>query len=223
MKFESGRDFEDFVFGRHSDGEEMKTRFFGQQPNFDRDVKYLIKNNPGVKHPDTYVGEDFFRRFDWRLRRKGINTEGLMFLPTIGSMVDLRHYADGLVFLPAVPEFPITIDLFLVDDEVVNRLRREWFEAFRGTYYSFLDFQSDLFRWKTGRAKWVGDVEKAHSVGFELDEPADFRGYTDARRPENHFIWTPQEVTRHGRKLFVQIFTEYLLARVPKQELIWLC
>src|SRR3989344_2518472 len=144
MNFKSGLDFEDFVFGRHSDGEEMKLRFSGQQPDFDRDVMSLLRNNQGVRYPDTYVGEDFFCRLDWQLRFRGINTEGVTFLPTIGSMVDLRHYADGLIYLPAVPEFPITIDLFLIDSEKICQLREKWFEEFSGTYYTFFNFQSDL-------------------------------------------------------------------------------
>lgn len=218
MIFKSGLDFEDFVFGRHSDGKEMKSKFLDQRPDFDRDVKFLINSNPGVKHPNTYVGEDFFRRLDCRLRRRGVDTEGLSFLSTIGSMVDLKHYADGVVYLPAVPEFPITIDVYKIDEKDINQLREKWFESFPGQYYTFADFQSDLFRYKAGRAKWLNDVRKARSMGFELNEPADFREYTYVRRPENHFVWTPRDVTRHGRKLFVCVFADYLVSKISRPE-----
>lgn len=213
MEFKSGLDFEDFVFGRHSDGERMRIKFFGWRPVFDRDAWSLIRNNPEIKHPNTLVGEDFFRRLDLKLRRRAIDTSGLVVLPTIGSMLDLRHYADCLIHLPAVSEFPITIDLFLIENNISRMLRGKWSEGLEN--YSFFDFQSDLFRWKTGRAKWLKDLQTARSEGYDLAEPDDFRFYVECCRPENHFIWTPQDVLRHGRKFFSTIFADYLANKIP--------
>lgn len=219
MKFKSGLDLEDAIFGRHSDGAEMARKFYGQRPNFDKDVRKLIRNGQG-RYPNTFVGRDLFWGLEEALTRKGINTNGLVFLTAIGSMVDLRHFADGIFFLPAIDQFPATIDAFNINNGQVDELKDKWVDLFAGQIYGFTELQNDLFRFKVGFSKWLDDFKACSARGLVLPKPADLREYTDARRPENHFVLIPQFVrTRAGRRSFAINIAEYLVSKVPRQDM----
>lgn len=220
MIFRSGLDLEDLVFGRHSSGEELIEKFWGQRPDFDRDVQALIRES-WTRYPEALIGKSFWLEVKRELERFGVNVNGLVFLSAIDTKVDLRHFADGVFFLPSVPRFPVTIDLFNLDPVVQKTLKSFWVDSFEGAVYTPFDFQSDLFKHKIGLTKWKKDCQKLSETGLTIQPPADFRPYTNYGRPENHFVLTPYHVvTYRRRRKFAKMVAGYFakVALLPKPK-----
>lgn len=211
MVFKSGYDLEDAIFGRHSSGEKLVEKFWGQRPDFDEDVKALIRDSY-ARCPETRIGELFWLETKRELDRLGVDHYGLVFLSAIDTKVDLRHFADGVFFLPSVPRFPVTIDTFNLDPGVQKALKDSWVDSFEGSAYTSSDFQSDLFRYKLGLTKWKKDCQKLSETGLTIVQPKDFRAYTSFGRPENHFIMTPYHIgVCRRRREFAKMVARYLL------------
>jgi hypothetical protein len=209
MFFKSGYDLEDAVFGRHSSGEKLVEKFGGQRPDFDKDVRTLIKES-WSRYPPASIGKSFWLEVKRELERFGVNTNGLVFLSAIDTKVDLRHFADGVFFLPAIPKFPVTIDTFNLDPDLFRALKIFWVDSFEGAVYTPSDFQSDLFKYKIGLTKWKKDCQKLSETGLTIQLPLDFRTYTNYGRPENHFVLTPHHiVTYRRRREFAKMVASY--------------
>lgn len=216
MIYRSGLDLEDAVFGRHSSGEELIEKFGGQRPDFDKDVRRLIREGSGLRYPKTKIGQSLFVEVERGLKRFGLKSGGLVFLSAIDTKVDLRHFADGVFFLPSVPRFPVTIDTFNIDPKILRELKSSWVDSFEGQFYTSYDFQSDLFRYKVGLARWKKDCKALSETGNITLPPADFRQYTNIGRPENHFVLTPYHVgTYRRRREFAKMLVKYF-AKVAK-------
>lgn len=210
MPIKSGRDLEDVIFGRHSDGDAMMLEYWDKIPDFDSDFRYLLSINT-TRFPGTYVAKEMFCYLEKSLDEKGVRTEGLVFLSTIGTKVDLRFFTDGFFYLPVLPILPLTIDAFFIGKKKIEELRDKWIDSCSKKRYSFADFQSDLFRYKAGLSKWLRDLKACKEEGLILIEPADLREYTKVRRPENHFIVTQENIrTRVSRKAFSENLAAYL-------------
>ncbi|MFA6270470.1 MAG: hypothetical protein WC657_04660 [Candidatus Paceibacterota bacterium] len=211
MIFRSGSDLEDAVFGRHSSGEKLVEKFRDQRPDFDEDVRALIRDSY-ARYPEVLVGKLFWLEVKRELERLGVDPYGLVFLSAIDTKVDLRHFADGVFFLPSVPRYPVTIDTFNLDPGVQKALKDSWVDSFEGHVYTSSDFQSDLFRYKIGLTKWKKDCQKLSETGLTIAQPKDFRQYTTYGRPENHFILPPYHVvTYRRRREFAKMIAGYLL------------
>ncbi|MEK7669414.1 MAG: hypothetical protein AAB350_02370 [Patescibacteria group bacterium] len=216
--YRSGHDLEDAIFGRHSSGEELIAKFWGQRPDFDKDVKRLIMEGFD-RHPDTPIGRSLFLLVEKWLSLIGVNPKGLVFLSAIDTKVDLRHFADGVFFLPSIPTFPITVDAFNIDWKELLFLRDSWIDSFEETIYTISDFQSDLFRYKVGFARWKKDAKMLLAEKVILPLPADFRNYTAYGRPENHFVLTPTNIGTHEhRREFARMVARYLASKVFGQK-----
>jgi len=215
MFFRSGYDLEDAVFGRHSSGDKLIKKFKGQRPNFDEDVKRLIREGRG-SYPETAIGKSFWFEVNRELGRLGVNSHELVFLSAIDTKVDLRHFADGVFFLPSIPRFPITIDAFNIDLVLLFHLKSLWVDSFGGSVYTLLDFQSDLFRYKAGLSKWKKDCQRLSETNLIISQPPDFRTYVNYGRPENHFILTPYDIgTYRRRRIFAKMLARYLVSKTP--------
>jgi len=211
MIFRSGSDLEDAVFDRHSSGEELIEKFWGQKPDFDKDIKALIRES-STRFPETLFGKSFWLEVKRELDRLGLSYNGLVFLSAIDTKVDLRHFADGVFFLPSAPRFPVTIDTFNLDQRVFKALKSYWVDSFEGSVYGPSDFQSDLFRYKVGLTKWKKDCQKLSETGLMIAQPNDFRTYTNLGRPENHFVLTPYHVvTYRRRREFAKMVAGYFI------------
>lgn len=213
--YRSGLDFEDAIFGRHSSGENLFRKFSGSGQNFSKDIKRLIKVSI-MKYPETVLGKLLFLGVEKWLRRLDIRTNGLVFLSAIDTKVDLRHFADGVFYLPSAHQFPVTVDAFNINPATLNSLRELWIDAFDGELYSETHFQNDLFRYKRGLSKLRKNGGWDQKWTFA--KSPDFREYVDCGRPENHFILTPLDTgTRERRMTFAKLIAGYF-AKVAKSS-----
>ncbi|OHB07675.1 MAG: hypothetical protein A3G46_03000 [Candidatus Zambryskibacteria bacterium RIFCSPLOWO2_12_FULL_39_16] len=210
----SGHRFEDLIFGCHSSGDNLVRRFKNGRANFQEDIKKVIENHFGPEYPNTPIGKSLYLIVKRELEHSGINSEGLLFLSTINTKVDLRHYTDGFFYLPSVPTHPVTLDVFNIDPEVLENLRNSWVKNFEGEVYSGTNFQSDLSSYKNGMSEW-NRQKKGSKELFQIEsiEPSDFRKHGHHRgRPENHFILTPYDVgTSQRRKEFARMVARYFV------------
>lgn len=214
--YRSGYDLEDAVFNCHSIGGDLTEKYIGQRPDFDKDVRRLIRRAI-CKHPKTKVAEILFGYVEKELKRFGIDTKGLVFLSAINTKVDLKHFADGIFYLPAVPQFPVTIDAFNISSSQIVALKNRWIDDFEEAVYTDSDFQSDLFRFKTGLARWKKECAIAAETGQAIIVPQDFRFYVACSRPENHFVLTPYSISsykgRNQLKEFAKMVAGYFASK----------
>jgi hypothetical protein len=219
LKFKSGYELEDAIFGCHSSGGSLVERFAGQRPDFDKDVKRLIRQSSHQKYPGTQIGRSIFHYAKEELEKLGVNCKGFVFLTAINTKVDLKHFADGIFYLPSVLRFPVTVDTFNIDTKELLELRDSWIDKFEGRVYSDSDFQTDLFRYKAGVSTWRKEALVAASEGHEIFPPTDFREYTDYGRPENHFVLTPFHLTTYRqRRKFAKMLARYLASKAVAEH-----
>lgn len=211
--YRSGLEFEDAIFGRHSSGDKLIEKFLGAKINFDKDIRYLIRNTTS-SYPNTIIGQLLFGGVEKELRGLKLDVSGFKFVSAIDTKVDLRHFADGLFYLPSVPRFPTTIDTFNIDPAILVGLRDRWIDSFSGSFYSEYDFQTDLFRFKKGALVIKRNGDWKNRKQFKGLDPREYA--TGDGRPENHFILTPSDVgTYEGRRRFVKLIAGYF-AKVAK-------
>lgn len=215
--FKSGFDLEDCIFGRHSSGGQLVKKFKRKRKDFSEDLTRLI-NKSSDAYPKTQIGESLYWLIKKELEKLGVDTAGFVFVSAIDSITDLRHFSDGVFYLPSAPEFPVTVDAYNIDSRVLDILEDFWIDDFAGDKYAVGDLQSDLFQYKNGLIEWKRNNQTSEAEGFMLVKPVDFRQHTRKRRPENHFIITPRDVEdRAGRRAFARTVARYLASKVPSQ------
>lgn len=213
----SGYDLEDLIFGRHSSGDQMIKKFKRKRKDFSGDLTRLINESQDI-YPKTQIGESLYWLVKKELEKIGVNTAGFVFVSAIDSITDLRHFSDGVFFLPSVPQFPVTVDAYNINSKTLDILEDFWIDDFAGDRYGVGDFQSDLFQYKNGTVEWKRNNQVSEGEGFFLIEPVDFRRCTKKRRPENHFIITPRDIgDRAGRRAFARIVARYFASKVVSQ------
>jgi|GEM_PF-3434356 len=218
MFFKSGFDLEDTVFGHHSSGGQLFRKFKRKRKDFSDDLNSLITKSSDV-HPSTQIGGSLYWLTKKELEKLGVDTAGFMFVSAIDSITDLRHFSDGVFYLPSAPQFPVTVDAYNIHPNVLEILEDFWIDDFVGDKYAVSDFQSDLFQYKNGLTEWKRNSQASEAEGFMLVTPVDFRQHTRKRRPENHFIITPRDIgDRAGRRAFARMVARYLASKVPGQE-----
>ncbi len=213
MFFKSGHDLEDAIFGRHSSGDELVKRFKRKRKDFSVDLMKILGKSKSP-YPDTEIGKSLYWLVKKELSRIGVQDTGLVFVSAINTIVDSRHFSDGLFYLPSVGKFPITIDAFNIYPETLRSLEDLWIDDFSGEVYGFNEFQTDLFLYKNGMVEW------RRENGEESLPPQfiDLRKFSKKGRPENHFIITPRDVlTVKGRKFFSKKMADYF-AKVVGQD-----
>ena len=215
-RYGSGEEFEDLFFGCHSSGNRLRITD-GEELSFDDAANQVIDDicESDIKHPDTRMGAAFHSSIVKELQELGINANGFVLKTTIDTDLDLGFESDGLLFLPVVPRSPVTIDLFNIDKAVLPR--DLWIDSWEGDF-SWEHYQSALYQFKTGMAKWKEDNKKALEEGFVVIKPLDLRVYTDRSRPRNHFIVTPHDAgTYVGRRRFANNVARYFASKVSSQ------
>lgn len=217
-RYGSGEEFEELFFGRHSSGNRLRIKD-SEELLFEEVASQIIDEirKSDIKHPDTRMGAAFHSRIVKELEELGIDANGFGLATTIDTDLDLGFEADGLLFLPAVPRSPVTIDLFNIDRAALPR--NLWIDSRVGNF-SWEDYQSALYQFKTGMAKWKEDNKKALEEGFVVIKPLDLRVYTDRGRPRSHFIVTPYDAgTYVGRRRFANNVARYFASKVASQGL----
>lgn len=210
--FRTSIDFEEAVFGCSASWN-LRQRFGGEKMDFSRDIKSIILSSK-ITHPPTKIGKCLYRQVAEQLKRYNINPNGLVFLPSVDTKVDLFYGTDGLFFLPTLFPCVVTIDAFNLKSDKLFLLKSLWIDSFAGNFYSNADFQSDLFQYKSGFARWSKDNAKSiKETGNPLLKPADFRAYVSTvGRPENHFVMTPANVSTYKqRREFARLVSDYFL------------
>jgi len=210
----SGRDFEEIVLGRRSVSGNIRKYFEPESKlDFSRDVFNLISKTK-KKHPSTRISKALFDSVKSELTRRGIKTHGLTLIPTVGGKFDVCYFTDALFYLPAIGEFPLTIDLFNIELEELNRLKSVWIDSFSGNIYSPREFQSDLYRFNIGLFCWKNEDIVAKEHGLTIPVPRDLRTYKVCARPENHFILTPDQALNYkGRRRFAKILVNFWFSK----------
>jgi hypothetical protein len=236
----AGMWFQNLVFGCHiEDGglTHIVEKDEDEEANFQGDIKEIIKNHSGLDYPNTRIGRSIYSMVKERLNYFGINSEGLLFLSTINTKVDIKHYTDGFFFLPSIPTHPVTLDVFYTDPDRLHSLKDFWMKTSEEGCYSKSNFQSDLFSYKKGMQIWknwkklrdealLTKNEKLKHHDLFLVFPSDFRkyAYVHRGRPENHYILTPYDVlTSQRRKEFAWQIAEYLhnIKTQKAKEALW--
>ncbi len=218
--YRNGREFQKVVLGEAL-YRDLLNVFEGS--GFSRDVKRALRA-VGQKYPLTPIGEDLHRQVSKQLRLQGIDPAELALISSVDTRLDLYHGVDGFFFLPSLSLDLVTVDAYLVATELIFSQREKWIGDFGGTVYSATDFQTDLFRYKTGRSEWVElqkqkkreereRGEKSQPKTEDLfSKPAeiDFREFAPRGREENHFVLTPYHVrTRTQREEFAKLVAGY--------------
>lgn len=217
MFIKSGRDLEDIIFGRHSNGDQMVKKFKRKRKDFSEDLTRLISKSSNI-HPSTQIGESLYWLTKKELEKLGVDTTGFVFVSAIDSITDFRHFSDGVFFLPSVPQFPVTVDAYNIDFKTLDILEDFWIDNFAGDRYEVGDFQSDLFQYKNGSAEWKRSNKTSEEEGFFLIQPVDFRQHTRKRRPENHFVITPRDIgDRARRRALARTVARYFASKVFSQ------
>lgn len=219
MFYRTGRDFEGAVFGLRSNSN-LFERFGGRNANLVDDVKAFIVGS-SIAYPQAPIGEALYFQMAREFDRLGIKSEGLVFLPSVDTELDLGGI-DGVVYHPLFfPRF-VAVDAFNIRSRELSLLRETWIDGFSGRFYSNEQFQSDLFLFKKGLAKWKRDnkealEQEALGKGF-VTRPKDFRQLAEYGRHKNEFILTPIDAgTYEGRRSFAKLVVGHL-AKVSDHE-----
>lgn len=212
MHFRSGPAFEQAIFGCHSTGILNN----GVKRNFSRDMKRFVKSSRHDSlYPNTWFGENLYFGVKSALDRVGIDTRGFFFRSSLDSRVDISHGADGIFYLPSLPEIPVTIDLFNIDSLSCSILRERW--SGLGSYSEY-DFQKDLFFQKWGMKRHHKSESGLDTIEWtKIFNPPDYRKYCSRPRNENHFVLTPYYlVSRENRHKFTHLVADYFVGEVRK-------
>lgn len=213
MPYKNSRYFELIVFGKSSNFNVLNS-LPQELPDFNEDLRELIRQS-SLSFPQTTLGKSLYDLVARELDRLGVSSEGLVFISAVNTKVDLRHYLDGFFYLPSVPVYPVTIDLFNLIGE--NKVFDFWVESFEGEQYSWCDYQNDLFRYKTGLFRWMSMAETEETGIFRIIN--DPRSFSNKGRPENHFILTPNQIdSPRRRKHFAKMVARYIASKVPSHE-----
>jgi hypothetical protein len=223
MFYRTGRDFEEAVFGFRSNDNLFK-RFGGRNADLADDVKAFIARS-SVVYPDAPIGEALYSQMAIEFDRLGIDHEGLIFLPSVDTELDLGGI-DGVVYHPRFFPRLVTVDAFNIRPRELSLLRETWIDSHEGRnqngdiFFSREDEQSNLFLFKRGMANWKrinkeALEQEAQGKGFVI-RPKDFRQLADRVGWENHLILTPRDTgTYEGRRLFAKLVAGYF-AKVAK-------
>ena len=197
--FSNGPAFEKAVFG-HSAGGNLFRRFGRDLTTFGDDLNLFVQSS-GVEYPPTQIGFCLYHQGGRQLESLSINPEGLAFIPSTDTSIDL-YGIDGLFYLPSLFPHFVSVDAFNTDSTKIWSRRDEWIDACRRKEYSELNFQYDLFLYKKGALRWEADKEKAAKEDMILVEPSDLRLYAvdTGGRWKNHFTLIPRHVQNYERR-----------------------
>lgn len=214
MPYKNGRNFERVVFGESSDFGVLNS-LPQELPDFNEDLRELIQQSSS-RFPQTTLGKSLYDLVARGLDRLGVSSEGLILVSAVNTKVDLRHYLDGFFYLPSVPIYPVTIDLFNLIGE--SKVFDFWVESFDGEQYTWCDYQNDLFQYKTGLFRWMDGVAETGKTGI-FGSIVDPRSFSNKGRPENHFVLTPDQMeSPRRRKHFAKMVARYIASKVPSHE-----
>lgn len=214
MFYKTGRDFERAVFGLCSE-EDLFERFRRRRVEFGEDVRVFISQSP-IKYPGSEIGEALYSQMVRELVHLGVDSEGLVFLPSVNTPLDLHLGVDAVVYHPLFFPRLITIDAFNIRRRELSLLRESWIDGFEGDTYSNKQFHSDLFLFHAGMARWKRDnkeaLEKeAQREGYVI-RPKDFRSCAKLGRWKNQLILTPSNTdTYEGRRDFAKLVVGHLV------------
>ena len=209
MFYKNSASFEEAIFGSSSSGSELVARFRDLGSNFSADVTNLLQSSE-EECPDTAIGRSLFSNVKGEIERYELSADGLIFASAIDTKVDAHHFMDGVIYLPAVPRFPVTLDVMNLYETNFLLLRDRWIDSYEEQSYTEKELQSDLFQFKSGLLVWKKET-KAPILFESLISQIDPRQYTKCRRPENHFILTPHHVRSYReRRAFAKFVAGYL-------------
>lgn len=208
MRYSSWQAFEKAVLGCHSSGG------LGYKPysSFTRELSKAI-SGLGRDYPDTRIGKFLYFGVKGRLEGLGIDTRGFKLGSSVGTYVDKQHKTDAFFFLPSIPDYPVTIDLFNMESKDLKILEDLWSASAKGEYTE-LDYQSDLYLYKCGLTA-LFKVQPDLSGWKNIFAIKDLRFYSNQWRTrvtgryENHFILTPEYANiRKERKKFIKLVAD---------------
>jgi hypothetical protein len=204
--YRSGSEFEFAVFGKSA-------TFFGNRAprgarNFSDEVKRIIAEG-GPPFPATEIGISLYRYIKKYLVASGVDTNGLVLLPTADTRLDSPYNSDGILYVPSVGRYPVTIDAFNLEADLEG-LKTYWLDTFEGVEYGVDKQQSDLFSFKKGLI--VSNMLHGRKCEFFPSHVFDPR--VDCKRPENHFILTPYHTKDYKeRRKFAKMIAGYLAGK----------
>ena len=196
MRYNSGIDLEEAVFGRHSNYKHY-VEFFGTGSSFVSEIRSIIEASD-QRCPNTDIGSALHHQIERQFENRNINSEGLVLLSAVDTKADFHHHTDGFLYSPSFDPYLVTIDLFNIDTKTLLILREKWIDSFDGEIYTEADFQSDLFHQKRGSAEWRKVMNKLGDT-TPINYP-DLRHYDSFCRPENHFIITPYHLGTYEKR-----------------------
>lgn len=208
MQYRTGKEFEMAIFGAPptrppASGTRRAYACFS-------DAIQDIIRSATTTHPPTTLGECLYHQVRLQLPRLGVRPDGLVFHSSLATKADLFHGTDGFFYLPSLYPHLVTVDAFRLDFTRLSELRAFWADSFAGQFYSDLDFQSDLFMFKTGLWEYKNCGNRLPDPDTPLDSQPDFRRYARRGREENHFVLTPIHVaTYEQRRTFATMVAGY--------------
>lgn len=170
MIIKNGPHFELEVLGQTNE-ENLALKFSGRIPNFGRDMREVVSARGEEKFPKTPLAESLHHMIEKRLKSLGVFTQELCILPAIGTMVDRYRETDCAVYLQTSngEEAVVSIDLFFMEDRLLNMLREFWIKVSPSDIYSQGDFHCDLLR----HSRIISDLMRG---ALKLDLPSDALG-----------------------------------------------
>lgn len=207
--YRNGFDFERALFGKDS-SKRITSQEYRRNTRFSEEALLAIKNRE-VDCPNTKIAKSLHFFVSKGLANLGISSEGLIFIPTLDTVMDTDHFTDALFYLPSLPFRVVTIDAFIIRENQIVELKDLWIDSFEGEYYTLSNFQTDLYSYKEGLRVWL-------KSGRPPSELVDYRLYSKSSRPENHFVITPYNVSNYRRRReFGQMVAQYFHKEAMKQ------
>ncbi|MEK7116808.1 MAG: hypothetical protein AAB837_01415 [Patescibacteria group bacterium] len=212
--FFDGADFEAAVFGRAASGHLFR-RFGRNLTTCGEDINRFVQSCE-VEYPPTQIGHCLHHQVWRHLESLDINPNGLVFLPSTDTSIDL-YGIDGLFYLPALFPHFVSVDAFNTDSRNLRLQKEKWIDSCLSQKYSEWDYQSDLFLFKKGMIKWDADRRKCLEKSLVLLPPPDYRFYSSTEgRWGNHLTLTPGDVQMYEtRRQFARLVAGYF-AKVAK-------
>lgn len=219
MHYKNGFAFERLLLGHHSPNTEKS---FGYR-SFGDSITPLISEarRGGYLYPDTKIAKSLYFGVGAQLEKRGICSSGLMFVPSVKTGLDQYHETDSFFFLPPIPDFPITIDLFNIDTEISKILHDAWEVNYE--YYPEEVFQFDLFLHKKGLASFMRETGADTTSGWTKVFKPDSNLWSYPKMVKtkkiNHFILIPEYTTNRARRgRFCKMVAETFEKEIRRKE-----
>lgn len=211
MYFATGPDLEEAMFGPRDKVPDL-SEFPGESPEefkqmFAHEISSVILGST-VPYPHADLGRAVYFEIKEQLILKGINPEGLLFISSLDTKADYYYYTDGILYLPSLHPYVVTIDLFNLPTQSLKINLDMWVDSCKSEVYNEIHLQSDLYNYKKGWKKWM-KANRDKDLGIKRTHVKDFREYNTGNRirPENHFIVTPYHLEH--LKDFAETIAQY--------------